>query len=44
MNIWSRVRRCGSKGEESMSKILEIVSKVGSQGKYICGLGGVFLI
>jgi len=25
-------------------KVLEIVSKVGRQGKYMCGLGGVILI
>jgi len=31
-------------GEEGVSKILDIVSKVGRQDKYISGLGGVFLI
>jgi hypothetical protein len=40
LNISSRVMRCGSRGEEGVSKILEIVSKVGRQGEYIYGLGG----
>jgi len=40
LNISSRVMRCGSRGEEGMSKVLEIVSKVGRQGEYIYGLGG----
>ena len=39
-NISSRVMRCGSRGEEGVSKVLEIVSKVGRQGEYIYGLGG----
>jgi len=40
LNISSRVTRCGIRGEESLSKILEILSKVGRQGEYIYGLGG----
>lgn len=40
LNISSRVMRCGSRGEEGVSKVLEIVSKVGRQGEYIYGLGG----
>jgi hypothetical protein len=40
LNISSRVMRCGSRGEEGVSKALEIVSKVGSQVEYIYGLGG----
>jgi len=39
LNIPSRVMRCGSRGEEGVSKVLEIVSKVGRQGKYMYGLG-----
>jgi len=39
LNILSRVMPCGSRGEEGVSKILEIVSKVGRQGEYIYGLG-----
>jgi len=34
------VMRCGSRGEEGVSKVLEIVSKVGRQGEYVDGLGG----
>jgi len=40
LNILSRVMRSGSNGEEGVSKVLEIVSKVGRQGEYIYGLGG----
>jgi len=40
LNILSRVKRCGSRGEKGVSKVLEIVSKVGRQGGYIYGLGG----
>jgi len=40
LNILSRVMRCGSWGEEGLSKVLEIVIKVGMQGDYIYGLGG----
>jgi len=40
LNISSRVMRCGSRVEEGVSKVLEIVSKVGRQGEYIYGLGG----
>jgi hypothetical protein len=39
-NISSTVMRCGSRGEEGVLKVLEIVSKVGRQGEYIYGLGG----
>jgi len=39
-NILSRVMWCGSRGGEDVSKVLEIVSKVGRQGKHIYGLGG----
>jgi len=44
LNISSRVMRCGSRGEEGVSRVLEIVSMVGRQGEYMHGLGGVFLI
>jgi len=44
LNILSRVMRRGSRGEEGVSKVLEIVSKVGWQGEYLYGLGRVFLI
>ena len=40
-NILLWVMRCGSRGEEGVSKVLEIVSKVGRQGGYIYGLGGL---
>jgi len=40
LNISSRVMRCGTRGEEGVSKVLEIVSKVGRQGEYIYRLGG----
>jgi len=40
LNISSRVMRCSRRGEEGMPKILEIVCKVGRQGKCINGLGG----
>jgi len=40
LNISSRVVRYGStRGEEGVSKVLEIVSMVGRQGEYIYGLG-----
>ena len=35
LNISSRVMRYGSRGEKGVSKVLEIVSKVGKQGEYI---------
>jgi hypothetical protein len=41
MNISSRVMPCGSSGEEGVSKVLEIVSKVGRQGIYIYEHGGL---
>jgi len=41
LNISSRVMRCGSRGEEGVSNVLEIVSKEGRQGEYIYGLGGI---
>jgi len=44
LNILSQEWRCGSSREESVSKVLDIVSKVGREGKYIYGLGGVVLI
>jgi len=40
LNISSMVMGCGSRGEKGVSKVLEIVSKVRRQGKYIYGLGG----
>jgi len=40
LNILSRVMRCDCRAEESVSKVLEIVSKVGRHGEYIYGLGG----
>jgi len=40
LNIWSRLMGHGSRGEEGVLKVLEIVSKVGRQGEYIYGLGG----
>jgi len=40
LNISSRVMHCSSRGKEGVSKVLEIVSKVGRQGEYIYGLGG----
>jgi len=40
LNISSRVKQCGSRGQESVSNVLEIVSEVGRQGEYISGLGG----
>jgi len=44
LNILWRMMQWGSRGEEGVLKVLEIVSKVGRQGKFIYGLGGVFLI
>jgi len=44
LNISSRVMRNGRSGVERVSKVLAIVSKVGRQGVYLCGLGGVNLI
>jgi len=43
-NISPRSMECGTRGEEGVSKVLEIVSKVGRQSEYICRIGGVFLI
>jgi hypothetical protein len=40
LNISSKVMRCGSRGEEGVSKVLEIVDMVGRERKYIYGLGG----
>jgi len=40
LNILSRVMQCGSRGEEGVSKVLEILSKVGKQREYTYGLGG----
>jgi len=40
LNISSRVMRSGSRGDEGVSKVLEIVSKVGRQGEYMYRLGG----
>jgi hypothetical protein len=40
LNISSWVMRCGSRGEEGVLKVLEIVSKVGRQGEDIYRLGG----
>jgi len=40
LNISSTVKRCGSRGEEGVSKILEIVTNVRRHGEYIYGLGG----
>ena len=41
LNISSGVMQCGSRGEEGVSKVLEIVGEVGRQGEYIYGLGGL---
>jgi len=43
-NILSRVMRCGNRGQEGVSKGLEIGSKVDRQGVYIYALGGVVII
>jgi len=40
LNILSRTMRYGSRGEEGVLKVLEIVCKVRRQGEYIYGLGG----
>jgi len=40
LNISSRVMGCGSRGVESVWKVLQIVSMVGRKGEYIYGLGG----
>ena len=40
LNQSSRVMQCSSRGEEGVSKVLEIASKVGRQGEYIYGLRG----
>jgi len=40
LNKSSSVIQCGSRGEEGVSNILEIVSKAGMQGEYIYGLEG----
>jgi len=37
-NVSSRVMQSGSRGEECVTKILDIVSEVGRQGDYINGL------
>jgi len=42
LNIWSRVMRCVRRGKEGLLKVLAIVSIVGRQCDYICGLGGGF--
>jgi len=39
-NISSKVMRCGRRGQEGMSKVLEIVSKVARQGEYIYVIRG----
>jgi len=41
LNILWRVMRCARRGEEGVLKVVEIVSMVGRQGKYIYGYGGV---
>jgi len=40
LNISSRVMQCGSRAEEGVSKVQEIVSEVGRQGNYIYAIGG----
>jgi len=40
LNISSRVMRCGSRGQEGVSKVLEIVCNVGRQGEIYMGLEG----
>jgi len=40
LNISSSMMRCGSSGEEGVSKVLESVTQVGRQVEYIYGLGG----
>jgi len=42
LNILSGVMWCGSGSEEGESKVLEIVGKMGRQGKYIYWLGRCF--
>jgi len=42
LNISWWVMWCGSRGEEGVSKVLEIVSEEGRQHEYIYGLGGFF--
>jgi len=44
LNKLSRVMWYGISGLKGLSKVLEYVTKVWRQGKYICGLGGVILI
>jgi len=44
LNISSRATQWGSSGEEGVSKVLEIVTKVGRHGEYVCGLGGGIMI
>jgi len=44
VNISSGVIQCGSKGEEGMLKVMEIVSNVGRRGGYLYGFAGVLLI
>ena len=41
LNILSIVMRCRSRDEEGVSNIVEIVSMMGRQGKYMYRLGGV---
>jgi len=43
-SIFPCVTQCGCRGEEGVSNVLEIASKVGRQRKCICGLWGVILI
>jgi len=44
LSISSTVLRCGIRGEEDVTKVLEIVSTVWGQGYYECKLGVVILI
>ena len=44
LNRFARAMQSSSRGEEGVSKVLEIVNKEGRQGKYIYRLGVVFLI
>jgi len=39
LNMSSRMMRCGSRGEEGVSKVLKTVSNVGRPGQYIYWLG-----
>jgi hypothetical protein len=40
LHVLSTVMRCGSCGEHSVLMMLQIVSTVGRQGKFVYGLGG----